>query len=97
MAEHDTPAAGPIPRIQMVIAVLWPGFLVAGAATVLVFTLIDPVAVMDCMGWSGIDRIGLYSIGFFFFWMLASGSSAATCYFQKPCATVNPKQVSRSR
>ena len=80
----------------MFIAVLWPGFLVAGVATVLVFTLIDPVEVMECMGWSGMDRLGLYSVGFFFLWVISSGSSAATCYFQKPCATVNRKSVPRS-
>lgn len=96
MPPQDSSELRPIPRIQMVIAVLWPGFLVAGVATVLVFTLIDPVDVMECMGWSGLDRVGLYSIGFFFFWALSSGSSAATCYFQKPCATVNRKTAARS-
>ena len=96
MAPQDSPGAAPIPRIQMFIALLWPGFLVAGVATVLVFTLIDPVEVMECMGWSGLDRLGLYSLGFFFFWVLSSGSSAATCYFQKPCATVNRKPAARS-
>lgn len=74
-----------IPRIQWVISVLWPGFLVAGAATIVTFTLLDPVEISACIGGPEISRTGAYSVGFFVFWMMTFLSSLLTCYFQRPC------------
>lgn len=79
-----------IPRVQQVIAVLWPGFLIAGVATIGVFSLIDPVELAGCMGWGDLTRLGAYSTGFFLFWLLTAASSILTCYFQKPCETGRP-------
>lgn len=87
MSSADSPVPGPaIPRIQQVVAVLWPGFLVAGAATILVFTAFDPVEIAGCIGGPEVTRLGAYTIGFFVFWFATSLSSLLTCYFQRPCS-----------
>ena len=78
-----------IPRIQQVIAILWPSFLMAGVATVLFFVMVDPVDLGAAMWIENVDRLGAYTIGFFMFWLLTSLSSGLTCYFEKPCEKIN--------
>lgn len=77
------------PMIQRVIAVMWPSFLVAGVATILFFTAFDPQLIVSISGYGDISRLAGYTIGFFLFWGLAASSCALTCYFQKPCKTIN--------
>lgn len=78
------------PKIQRVIAILWPSFGSSGIATIIFFTLFDPVEIIGCVGGWDVSRMGYYSIGFFCFWVLTAANSALTCYFLKPCATVKP-------
>ena len=78
--ESPSPVAE-LPRVQRLSAVLWPSFLLAGAATVVFFALIDPVAMLDCQGTPPLSRTTAYSLGFFLFWLLTCGASAATLYF----------------
>jgi hypothetical protein len=78
-----------IPKIQRVVAVLWPSFLTAGIATILFFTAFDPQLLMQVAGYGEISRLGGYTVGFFLFWLLTSSTCALTCYFQKPCESVN--------
>ncbi|MDH5392819.1 MAG: hypothetical protein OEY11_06490 [Gammaproteobacteria bacterium] len=75
-----------VPKIQRIVAILWPSFVVSGIATILFFTLFDPVEIIACIGGSDISRMGYYSIGFFMFWLLTSLNSVLTCYFLKPCS-----------
>jgi hypothetical protein len=74
-----------IPRIQRIIAVLWPSFLMSGLATILLFTLIDPAELVIQHRSVEISRLGAYSIGFFLFWILTAATCALTCYFNRPC------------
>jgi hypothetical protein len=74
-----------IPTIQRVIAVFWPSFLTAGLATALFFTAFDPLDLAALLGYPDISRTGVYSIGFFLFWLLTSSTCGLTCYFQRPC------------
>ncbi len=74
-----------IPTVQRIVAVLWPSFLTAGAATVIFFTAFDPPALMAAGGYPEPSRLGGYTVGFFLFWLLTAGTSALTCYFQRPC------------
>ncbi|MCB1866041.1 MAG: hypothetical protein KDG50_11460 [Chromatiales bacterium] len=67
---------------QLVAAVLWPSFLVAGAATGLFFTLFDPQIMFADYD---ISRLGAYSLGFFAFWLIAALSCAGAIYFARPC------------
>ena len=56
----------------------------SGVATVLVFTVFDPVEVFQCIGGPDVSRTGAYSVGFFLLWALTSVSSALTWYFERP-------------
>jgi hypothetical protein len=77
-----------IPVVQRVVAILWPSFIVAGIATVLFTTAFDP-AEMTIFADYGISRLGSYTICFFLYCFFGAVTSTATCYFLKPCATVN--------
>lgn len=74
-----------LPAVQRVISVMWPSFLTASLATIIFFVIFDPNDLGMIAGAPEIDRIGGYTIGFFFFWMITSIGCALTCYFRKPC------------
>jgi hypothetical protein len=57
-------------------AVLWPSFLVAGAATGVFFSLFDPQEFWLLGEHLEISRLGAYTIGFFGFWGVGIASSA---------------------
>lgn len=73
-----------IPRVQLVSAILWPSFLLAGMATSVFFTFLDPVRIFDYEGEAPLSRMAAYSLGFFLFWLLCAASSAASAYFLRP-------------
>jgi len=79
--EPDPTPIAELPAVQRVSSVLWPSFLLAGAATVVFFALIDPVSMLDCQGAPPLSRTAAYSLGFFLFWLLTAASSGATLYF----------------
>lgn len=85
---NDQEGKGQIPVIQRIVAVLWPSFLTAGAATALFFTAFDPNDLTALLGYPDVTRTGAYTIGFFLFWFLTSFSCLLTCYFQKPCSQI---------
>jgi hypothetical protein len=79
-----------IPLIQRVVAILWPSFVTAGIATVLFTTAFDPAVIFVDYD---ISRLGIYTICFFLFWAFGAATSTASCYFLKPCETVNRKDA----
>ena len=81
-----------IPVIQRVAAVLWPSFLTSGIATGLFFTAFDPIDLMMISGQAEVSRMGVYSIGFFLFWLLTATTCGLTCYFQKPCEQIKGRR-----
>lgn len=74
-----------IPKIQRMIAIFWPSFITSGIATIGFFTMFDPQVLALASGFGTISRLGGYTIGFFLFWLLTSGTCSLTCYFQQPC------------
>ena len=78
-----------LPKVQKVISVAWPSFLMAGLATVIFFTLFDPDVFLTHTRFAGASRLGAYSTGFFSFWALTFSSCAMTCYFRKSCKDCN--------
>ena len=68
----------PPPWLQRLMAIAWPGFLVACLLEVLVFALVDPQDVR----WLGhqllSSREAVYTWTFFVFWLMAMLSSALT-------------------
>ena len=60
--------------------VLWPAFLVAGMATIAVFSLIDP-ADLNVFGHAlEAPRLAVYTVGFLMAWLFCALSSALTLY-----------------
>lgn len=66
---------------QQVATILWLSFLMAGAATGVFFSLVDPIEVGACISMPEVSRTGAYSIGFFLFWLLTAGTSLFTQLF----------------
>jgi hypothetical protein len=69
--------------------ILWPSFIVAGAAEVVFFTIIDPQELYLLGEPVTMSRLATYSIGFLLFWALAAASSAFTCFLQRSSREVN--------
>ena len=70
-----------IPNTQKCIAVLWPSFLVAIVATGLFFSAFDPADLYPFGDETEVSRLGVYSIGFLFFWLISTISGIGTLYF----------------
>ena len=83
MRSADTTEARPL--AQRLGVILWPSFLLAGIATMVLFAFVDPVELhaISFPEWE-FGRTAGYTIGFFSFWLLTSISCAMTCYFRRP-------------
>jgi hypothetical protein len=62
--------------------VLWTSFLAAGFASVLFFAAVDPQLLRDAGPriFENLNREAGYALGFFFFWVIATLSSALCVY-----------------
>jgi hypothetical protein len=76
-------------RARNLIYILWPSFIVAGAAEALFFTVFDPQDLSVFGEPLNATRTAIYSTGFFMFWAFSAASSALTCFFQRSSAEVN--------
>lgn len=65
-------------------AVLWLSFLMAGAATGVFFSAIDPMELSYCVSFPQVSRTGAYTIGFFAFWLLTAASGVLAVMFTYP-------------
>lgn len=65
-------------KIQKLMWIAWPAFLVAGLLEMLVFAMVDP----QDLQWFGhpitLSRQGVYTVAFFVFWGITMLSSALT-------------------
>ncbi len=75
--------------MQRMIWVMWPSFIVGGIAEAVFFTLFDPMDLHLFGEPLNLSRTAIYTIGFFAFWLFAAGSSAFTCFLQRPAADIN--------
>lgn len=75
-----------IPVLQRVIAILWPSFITAGIATIILTTAFDPQSLLLEYD---ISLFGGYSICFFVFWLFGVFTAMATCFFLMPCSIFN--------
>ena len=74
---------------QRIMWVLWPAFLMAGAAEVLFFAFIDPSDIHvhgAPIEWS---REAIYTMVFFAFWGITAASSALTVFLSASPFEVN--------
>jgi len=81
--------AGGVPRAQKIIAIFWPSFLTASAATILFFTAFDPWVLLAGTRFAEASRLAIYTSGFFLFWLLTATTGLLTAYFQRPCSDLN--------
>ncbi len=74
-------------------AILWPSFLCAGVATMVLFAFVDPVELhaISFPDWH-MSRMAGYSIGFFMFWAVTAASSFATWLLLRRRAMINRQQ-----
>jgi len=69
--------------------ILWPSFVVGGAAEAVFFTLFDPMDLHLFGEPLVLGHTAVYTIGFFVFWAFAAASSAFTCFLQRSSDEVN--------
>src|SRR3954467_285613 len=74
---------------QRLIWVLWPGFVVAGIAEAVFFTIFDPFDLHFFGAPLEISRTGIYTLGFFGFWALGITASALTVFLERSPFEVN--------
>lgn len=75
--------------MQKAIWILWPSFVAGGLAEAVFFTLFDPMDLNLFGEPLNLSRTAIYTIGFFAFWLFAAGSSAFTCFLQRPASDIN--------
>ncbi|MCS7101453.1 MAG: hypothetical protein NZL99_07135 [Burkholderiaceae bacterium] len=76
-------------RALRVAWVLWPSFLVAAAAEVVFFAVFDPADLHPFGLPIDADRLPLYTVFFFFFWLIGAAASALTVFLQRSPFEVN--------
>ena len=74
--------------MKKAIWILWPSFVFGVIGAMLFFALLDPVD-LRFVGPLELGRRSGYTLGFFFFWALAAGSSWLTCFLQRRADEVN--------
>ena len=72
-----------------VLWVLWPSFLVAAVAELIIFSLIDPVDLHVFNVPIEAERMPVYTLGFFFLWAITATASALTVFLQRSPFEVN--------
>ena len=90
-AEDDRPEARRWPpRMRLAAAVSWSSFLAACLGTMLTFAALDPRVIIDGIeaGEPGsapwwLTPTGIYSAGFFMFWLIGAVAGLLTAYLQE--------------
>ncbi|MEO8224241.1 MAG: hypothetical protein ABI661_05505 [Gammaproteobacteria bacterium] len=81
------------PGLRVVAALAWSSFLAACLGTMLAFAALDPQVIID--GVEGGDpgsapwwltRTGIYTLGFFLFWLIGAVGGLLTAYLTQPTA-----------
>jgi len=75
--------------MKRLIWILWPSFIVGGAALAAFFTLFDPNDLYLFGEPLELSRTAVYTVGFFLFWAFAAASSAFTCFLQRSAVDIN--------
>lgn len=70
--------------LRLAMNIFWPAFLVAIVAEGCFFSLFDPRDLLYAMGEKELPALAGYTIGFFFFWIVCSLTSALTVYLAGP-------------
>jgi len=68
---------------HILMCALWPAFLVAGVAEIVFFSVVDPGDLQVFGQPVELSRTGVYTIGFFGFWVVGAASAAITAWLVK--------------
>ncbi len=82
---------GSVSTAQIVTTTLWLSFLMAGIATGVFFSTIDPLELKYCVDFPEVNRTTAYSIGFLLFWLLTASSSLLAVFFIYPSKQTDPE------
>lgn len=66
--------------LRRVLTILWPSFLVAIVAEGFFFSVFDPHELVLVGSQIELSSIGIYTLGFFFFWTFCALASMLTYY-----------------
>jgi hypothetical protein len=81
-------------KVQSLMWIAWPAFLVAGLLEILVFAMVDP----QDLHWQGhplaLSRQGVYTLAFFVFWGFTALSSGLTTLLSMTSLEVNQNRES---
>lgn len=73
------------PRVQAVMMVAWPSFLMAAVLEMLVFALVDPRDLLDSGALApDLSAVGVYSLAFFLFWAAIAAAGALERWLSNP-------------
>ncbi len=75
--------------MNRLVSILWPSFVVGGAAEAVFFTVINPQELYLFGEAVDLGSLATYSIGFFLFWAVAAASSAFTVFLQRSAEEIN--------
>lgn len=80
-------------RARTIGAIAWGSFLAACAGTMFFFAFVAPDSLLgDYPPNDRIDRIGVYTLGFFGLWCLGALASALVLYMQAPSQRDDQRQ-----
>lgn len=71
-------------KYKRIIVIFWLSYIMAGIATGVFFSAIDPDALKFCVNFPEISRMGAYSIGFLLFWLLTSSTCLLADFILNP-------------
>jgi hypothetical protein len=66
--------------------ILWPSFIAASIGVGVIFTLVDPEALVVLGSPLNLSRTAVYTLGFFVLWAICATSSALSCFLQAALA-----------
>jgi hypothetical protein len=71
-------------RARSAVTVLWCSFIIASAATMFFFALIDPAPIASAALPEGLvaSRTTFYSLGFLFFWIIGAAAAGLTAWMR---------------
>ena len=69
--------------------IAWPSFLMAAVMEVLVFAVVDPQDLHLFGQHVEMSRLGSYTVGLFFFWLITGMSSYLTALLSMTSAEIN--------
>ena len=75
---------------QRLMFVVWPAFLVAGAAELVFFSIFDPFELHFFGAPLDLSREWIYTMGFFGFWALGIASSTLTLFLERGTPGIAP-------